>query len=240
MPSIRKLTDLIVFPASWPAAIATRTFAAVEHKSIIKYLRPQTLLDVGANKGQFSLLVRNLLPATEIIAFEPLASEADIFERNFAGDARCKLMRFALSDRAGSAQFHVADRADSSSLLPIGDGQRAAYGMDEAHTLAVEVRRLDEVVTLDQLSGRVLLKIDVQGAEDMVLRGSTALLPHIDLVYLEASFVELYEGQKLAGDVVAQMDGLGYALRSIGSTSNTRHFGATQADLLFSRKELRI
>lgn len=240
MRRLKKLISLASLPGTWRAALTTRTIAGVEHKSIIEYLRPQTVLDVGANKGQFSLLVRSTLPGTRIFAFEPLASEADIFDSNFARDEQCTLFRFALSEDAGTVDFHVADRADSSSLLNIGEGQRTAYGVSKAKTVQVDVRRLDVVVTPDMLSGRVLLKIDVQGAEDMVLRGATQLLPLVDFVYLEASFVELYEGQKLAGDMVVQMAALGYDLRAVGSASDTKHFGATQADLLFSRKEMRI
>ena len=238
MQRLSKIGSLASLPGAWRPLFSTRTLAAVEHRAIIDYLRPQTVLDVGANKGQFSLLVRSLLPETAIWAFEPLASEADIFARNFDGDDRCTLYRFALSDTAGTAEFHIADRPDSSSLLSIGEGQRSAYGVGEARTVSVEVKRLDEIVMPDKLAGRVMLKIDVQGAEHMVLRGATGILPQVDFVYLEASFVELYDGQKLAGDMVVQMDELGFALRAVGSKSDTRQFGATQADLLFIRKGL--
>lgn len=240
MQRLKKLGALAFLPGGLKAAFANKTAAAMEHRSIIEYLRPQTVLDVGANKGQFSLLVRGLLPDARIFAFEPLQSEADTFSKNFTSDIGCTLFRCALSDNAGFAQFHVADRADSSSLLSLAEGQRSAYGVHETGTVQVEVRRLDEVIQQHMLGGRVLLKIDVQGAEDLVVRGATGILPAIQYVYLEASFVELYAGQKLAGDMVVFMDELGYSLRAVGSSSDTKRFGATQADLLFSQKELPI
>lgn len=238
MGRIGKILSLALFPAAWKAALTTKTAAAVEHRAIIKSVSPTTLIDVGANKGQFSLLVRGMLgKSVKIYAFEPLPSEADIFERNLGGDPHCHLYRYALSEAAGTAVFHVASRADSSSLLPLARGQNKAYGVTEANRIEVDVRRLDQVIRPEMLSGRTMLKIDVQGAEDRVLSGALEILDHIDLVYLEASFVELYSGQKLAGEIVSMMHQLGFCLRGVGSASYTEHFGATQADLLFSKAD---
>lgn len=236
MGRIGKILSLAMMPSAWKAAAITRTAAAVEHRSIVQAFRPKTLIDVGANKGQFSLLVRGLIGnEVKIYAFEPLPGEADIFERNFQGDSQCKLYRCALAERESTAKFHVASRADSSSLLPLAHGQRSAYGVVEAGTIDVPVRRLDEVIVPEMLFSPTMLKIDVQGAEDLVLRGATKLLKSLDLIYLEASFVELYANQKLAGEVISMVHELGFSLRGVGSASDTRHFGATQADLLFLR-----
>ena len=209
---IGKILSLATLPSAWKAAAITRTAAAVEHRSIVRSFRPRTLIDVGANKGQFSLLVRGLLGGgVNIYAFEPLPGEADIFERNFQGDPKCKLYRCALGEAEGTAKFHLASRADSSSLLPLAHGQRNAYGVVEAGAIDVPVRRLDEVITREMVCAPTMLKIDVQGAEDMVLRGATGLLNNLDLIYLEASFVELYAGQKLAGEMISMLHDLGFS-----------------------------
>ena len=82
--------------------------------------------------------------------------------------------------------------------------------------------------------GPVMLKIDVQGAELAVLRG-IANLDRIDFVYVELSFVELYEGQPLYADVQRELTARGFALRGAFNQAFTDHFGPTQLDCLFAR-----
>jgi FkbM family methyltransferase len=229
------LVRLAFEPLSWNPLLATRTAVAVEHLPVLRHVRPETLLDVGANKGQFALAARMAASDVRVIAFEPLEAEAEQFRKNFSGATGVSLLPFALAAEAGTARFHVADRADSSSLLRLGAAANSAYGLKEAATIEVQQRRLDEVVVVGDLEGTTLLKIDVQGAEALVLSGATALLGRIDFIYAELSFVPLYEGQALAGEVINLLHRQGFGLRGAFNTSFTSAFGATQADFLFSR-----
>jgi hypothetical protein len=106
------------------------------------------------------------------------------------------------------------------------------------HTVTVKIERLDRVITSDELNGIALLKIDVQGAEGRVIAGAAELLPYIRYVYAEGSFVELYSGQPLAGDLIRHLDAAGFALRGVYNTVFSRAFGPTQADLLFENRAL--
>ena len=208
--------------------------AAVEHIAAIELTAAGTLLDVGANKGQFSLAFRQSRPAGRIVAFEPLTGAADTFARLFAGDPDATLHRVALSDRDGSAEFHVTDRADSSSLLPPGQGQARAFGVSEETRITVPTRRLDNMVAVRDLPGPVLLKIDVQGAELSVISGC-ADFDAIDYIYSELSFVELYEGQPLFQEFAQALAARGYEMAGVFNQVWTREFGPTQADFLFRR-----
>lgn len=217
------------------ALLKHRVAAAIEHDEVISSIAPATLLDIGANKGQFSLATRALSADTAIHAFEPLPTAVERFEKVFAGDRKTVLHPYALAAQEGEVEFHLGSRDDSSSLLPIGEGQQAAYSVTETGVLKVQTRRLQSLVDLDTVARPVLMKIDVQGGELQVLEG-IGDFSAIDHIYVELSFVELYTGQPLFEDVYAFLETHGYRLRGIYNTSFTPEFGMTQVDALFSKK----
>jgi FkbM family methyltransferase len=204
---------------------------AVEHIRALKLVQPKSLIDVGANKGQFSVVARHLFPQLQIHAFEPLESERTLYESVVSGPA--EIHPIALSDTKGTATFFVASRSDSSSLLVPGLGQQAAYGVGPSSVMTVPVARLDEFFQPWNLSPPTLLKLDVQGAELRVLRGAERVLDLIDGIYCEVSFVELYESQSRAEEIVAFLARSAFTLRAAFNLSQTKRFGPTQSDFLF-------
>lgn len=231
-----KLCGIAIRPGLW-RPLMRGTAASMEHLAALRRLDVKTVIDVGANKGQFSVLCRDLFPGVAIVAFEPLPDVARQCARALGGD-RVQIYAHALGARDSRSQFYVTERSDSSSLLIPGAAQERAYGSRVAEAMDVEVRRLDHVLTPAQIAGPALMKLDVQGAERDVLEGCGRLLQDIDYIYLEGSFVELYEGQPLIADIIAFLHGQGFAFRGIYNTSYTRDYGTTQADFLFERIRL--
>jgi FkbM family methyltransferase len=220
-------------PRAWSALANTRTAAAIEHLQVLRDVRADTIIDVGANKGQFSVAARIVNPHVKIVAFEPLDSEARIFEKNHRRSRGVELHRCALSKVEGQADFYVPRRADSSSLRQPTQQASFAYGVSAKYVIRVETRRLDQILAPLALVGCVLLKIDVQGAEGEVIEGAVGILSQVRFIYVEASFVELYAGQLLASGLASLLDALGFELRGVYNMSRTPQFGATQADFLF-------
>lgn len=209
--------------------------ASVEHEAIPLRKDFATVIDVGANRGQFAVFVRRRIPNSTLICFEPLPGARARLKRA-VGEARLQLSEFALGARDGTAEFHVASADHSSSLMPIGSRQVEAFpGTKERRTIAVEVRRLDGVLGQQTLVRPVLMKIDVQGGELGVLEGARLTLEEVDALLVEVSFIELYTGQPLADDVFDHLRGHGFA--SVGTWSITygRHGECLQADFLFAR-----
>ena len=234
LAKVKKGLDILARPDCRRALIRHRVAAATEHVDVIRHCAAETLLDVGANKGQFSLAFRSLRPDAQIIAFEPLPEAADVYAQVFEGDALTRLERTALASGEGTARFHVADRADSSSLLRPGQGQERAFGVHPASTIEVSVKRLDDCIDLTTLVRPSLMKVDVQGAELRVFEGCDAI-ELIDFIYVELSFVELYEGQPLFGEVVHHLSDRGFAVAGLYNQVSTAEFGPTQVDVLFKR-----
>lgn len=210
--------------------------AAIEHRDVIAAMRLETIVDVGGNVGQFSLLARALHPNARIYAFEPLPEAAARFRQVFASDTKVTLFQAAISPEAGPATMHVSASADSSSLLPISARQSELFpGTQEVGVTDVEAGPLSGFVSAGDLYGPALLKIDVQGFELEVLRGTGDLLPVFEHVYVEASFEALYEGQALADDVIAYMVGAGFSEVGRHNVSIGPDGTPIQADFLFHR-----
>jgi FkbM family methyltransferase len=210
--------------------------AAIEHRAIIGFLPLATVVDVGANVGQFSLLVRALHPEARIEAFEPLPEAAARFRLVFQGDDLVTLHEATVAPTQGTATMHVSASADSSSLLPISDRQSELFpGTEEVGTADVVAGPLDAYVARDRIAAPAMLKIDMEGFELEVLRGSGSLLAEFQYVYVEASFEALYEGQALISDVAAFLEGRGFVEAGRFNIAHTADGAPIQADFLFQR-----
>ena len=227
-PRLRKYAKLLQSPACWPA-LTQGVAATFDHDVALGRDRFATVIDVGANKGQFAVYARLRWPQARLICFEPLPGPRATLGRVTRGQA--EIHGCALGAASGVGAMHLASRADSSSLLALGARQKRIFGMDESGTRPVSIRRLDAVVAVPPARPS-LLKIDVQGFELEVLKGATALLPEIDAVYVEASLVELYEGQALHEENERYLQTAGFRLD--GCFNEYIHQGERiQADWLF-------
>jgi FkbM family methyltransferase len=212
--------------------------AAIEHRHLGS-VRARTVVDVGAHRGQFSLLALELFPQAAVLAFEPLSAARGRLAPLMQTEPRFRLYPMALGREAGERLLLIAARDDCSSL-------RAASGAQielepRSRSIASElvpVARLDEVLGADRLRAPALLKIDVQGQELEVLEGALGLLPYFAAIYVEASFRELYDGQALAGDVISWLARRGFALNGVYNLLLDGDGRAVQADLEFKRAAL--
>lgn len=227
----------LVHPLHRSALLGHRIAAAVEHTPVLLRTAAATVIDIGANKGQFALAAIAALPQCEVISFEPLDGEADRFERALRGRDRVRLHRLAIGESDGTATLHVSARPDSSSLLPIGAMQSSAFpGTQASGRRDVRIARLNSILSPPRMRTPVLLKIDVQGYELRCLRGCDELLDLIEWVYVECSLLEFYVGQHLACDVIEHLSARGFDLDGIHHVTPDREGRVLQADFLFRRR----
>jgi FkbM family methyltransferase len=139
-------------------------------------------VDVGAHIGFFAVQFAQAVGAAGMVhAFEPLARNADLLERSIAESGftgRMTLVRAAVSDRTGEATLRFARETLNTGGAFLGD---RATGVDEGLEAAtVPTIGLDEAALRRPVR---LLKMDVEGAEPLVVRGARRLLaadrPHI-------------------------------------------------------------
>jgi FkbM family methyltransferase len=210
--------------------------ASIEHARAFAALRFDTVIDVGANRGQFAIFARRQFPTCRIVSFEPLARPAATFEAIFRGDPHTRLVRAALGAQRGTATMRVTRADDSSSLLEVGRLQTAAFGTEVADMQDVPCGILGDFVDDHEWGERNLLKIDTQGSELDVLRGAEPVLGRFSAIYGELSFAELYVGQALASEVIAYLHARDFNLAGIFNLVESPALGSLQADMLFLRR----
>lgn len=214
--------------------------ASLEHERVLARLNARTVVDVGANLGQFSLLALSLYPEARIFAFEPQTKPAEAFVRLFAGVERVALFSSAIGTCSGRISMHVSRRHDSSSLLPISSAMSEIFpGTEEIGTADVPIAPLAQFLSSEDIVDPALLKIDVQGAELDVLQGCEELLTRFRYIYVELSFVELYTGQAPCHDVIRYLDSQKFRFVGVHNLHQDDTGQAIQADFLFRRAEAR-
>lgn len=209
-----------------------------EHHDLIASLgHLDAVFDIGANVGQFALLITALHPNAKVYSFEPLNGPANTFEKVMATKDNVELFRVALGNREGEDTIYVSARNDSSSLLQPKLQSQYFPGTHEVAIETIIVKRLDQQFLAMKSFGTTLLKIDVQGFEGEVLRGGENVLPHFDWIYAEMSFVELYKGQDLAHILIDWLMDRQFDLYSVLVDPNAIKDGRpVQADFLFRNR----
>ncbi|MGB6830088.1 MAG: FkbM family methyltransferase [Terracidiphilus sp.] len=234
---VKKLARLVKRSA-YQRALRKGVAAGIEHELILASLQCNTVVDIGANRGQFALVARHCFPNARIIAFEPLPNPARVFRDVFAGQNGIVLHECAIGSSSGRYMMHVSERDDCSSLLPITDmmtGLRPGTG--EVGQLEIRVETLGSFVQEADLLEPALLKIDVQGFELQCLQGCRELLPHFKYIYSECAFREFYAGQVLASRLIEFAFEQGFDLTEICHLSHDSDGRSLDADLLFTRRE---
>jgi FkbM family methyltransferase len=172
------------------------------------------LLDVGANVGSYARIARKDGYRGRIVSFEPGDEAFSALEQASARDPLWECRKLALGNDDGDAKLNISRNTVSSSLLPIAPATVAAA--PEAAYVGVEVVMLARLDTLanELLEGneRLFLKLDVQGLELEVVRGSSTTLSRVSAIEAEMSVQPVYEGQPLLTAVVAHLDRAGFDL----------------------------
>ncbi|MBI2516067.1 MAG: FkbM family methyltransferase [Opitutae bacterium] len=136
----------------------------------------ETCADIGANIGYMTSVMAARLPSGGTIwSFEPVPEIAATLRENLAAwTPRCRTeFRFrpeALADEDGERAIHLSAEFPENR----GTASFRADRSETARTFQVQTRRLDSLCDASVRFG--LIKLDVEGAEELVLRGADALL----------------------------------------------------------------
>jgi FkbM family methyltransferase len=165
--------------------------------------------DIGGNVGYFALLMSKAAAAGSVHVFEPIPMNATLVKANaeLNGLSNVLVNNVAVGAEEGSANFSISIDSAYSSM-------RATGRIAEAQSIEVPLITLDNYIDRTGIRKVDIMKVDVEGAEDMVLVGASALLsdsarrPRV--VLLELFDENLIPFGTSVGAIVERMIAFGY------------------------------
>ena len=238
---VLKYLDGILHPDMIKAKIKGVSYDMYKEVGKLKSIgiKPNTVIDVGANIGEYSLAVNEILCVDEIYAFEPLSYAFKKIEQLSTKIPGLYVFNVAVGMEKKKCVMYENEYGATSSLLPISEELVSAFPLAaKTKKISVEMNTLNDVFLSKKLKGPVLLKIDVQGYEEKVLYGATDILKYVDYIQIELSFTELYVGQLLFSEMKEIIESFGFNFNGqIGEIRDDNTGKLLQIDAIFMKKK---
>jgi FkbM family methyltransferase len=190
----------------------------------LKNLTIRTIIDVGANAGQFARMVQKIFPEANIYCFEPLPAPFGEISRWAKNQQdKIKVFNLSLGDAEGNAEmsYHLK-HSPSSSFLKTTELCEALYPLTKNQSsIIVKQTTLDKIMAgfPKPPSPEILIKIDVQGYEINVIRGGLETLSKSKACIIEINLYELYKSQPSFKELFLLLDEIGY--KYLGNLNQT-------------------
>lgn len=219
---------------SLPAADCWRNgrFATRFYYAHLKSLgwQPHTIIDVGAYHGDWTAEMLAAFPGLQAAyCMEALPEKAKPLKQRFSGWPVRVFQALVGPVEKAAVDFFAAE--SGSSVM-----QELSVTPKEMRQ--VSMTTLDKLLASEQMSGPLLLKLDVQGYELEVLKGAVQLLQQTTLVQLEVSWLDYNQGAPDIVQVLQAMDAHGFVpLELAGLHRRKDNWALMQTDIIFCRPD---
>ena len=202
-------------------------------QSCVKSKQP-VIFDIGAHHGQSVKYLEGIFNSPVIYSFEPDPDSFSVLAENTSKDNR--IFNFAFSNANGESCFFQNKISHTNGLYEVNvdsrDSIRAQnknieYKKEVNNKIYVKTRTLDNFFEEHDIKFVDLMKIDTQGAEELVLEGGYSSLDKINAIILEVSFFDYYLHKTSFKDIEKYLLPAGFELFSILETSNNPLNGRT-------------
>jgi FkbM family methyltransferase len=176
----------------------------------------KTIIDIGANRGQFARRAASVFPEAKMFCFEPVKSAFDELTK-WAKTTNGRVLTFniALGDKEEVKEMFLhSDHDDSSSMLETTKSYESNFSfVKNQQTIKVNQYPLDtaiEKIVKNNFDKEILVKMDVQGYEDLVIVGAQKILSQAKVCIIEIVNDEFYKGQPDFKKIFILMDEIGF------------------------------
>jgi len=207
-----------------------------------------TCIDVGANIGAAALpMARRVRESGRVVCFEPVPHIAERLRQNSTKNRLTDIItvhQVALTDRVGVGEMAIPPSDHTNQGM--GSLVERSYG-DLTKSISVKCQTLDSFIKDHPLTRLDFLKVDIQGAEPLFLKGAQNTLNQFaPMIAMELAPSSLASSGYSSRDVIAMMEHLGYSAWTLSNSGkrSTRLSAATCPDaysadnVLFERRAL--
>lgn len=234
--SVRRCAHLLGIEVSRHYRAGTTNRPVGKFRSFLEDLRsrgyhPQFILDVGANRGEWTRLAKTIWPLARCLLLEPLVEMRPHLQQLNEEYPDVDWLSVGAGAEDGTLWLNVTDDFYGSSFLR-SPADSPTTSLQERR---VPVRTVDAILAEREIKTANLVKLDVQGFELEVLKGGAALFGRTELFVVEVSLYAFHEGTPLVSDVVEFMAQRGYELYDVAAALRRPSDGALgQLDLVFA------
>ncbi len=197
-------------------------------------LRCNVVLDVGANRGDWTRLARTVFPDARFVLIEPQHEMAGYLDALCTPDSGCRWFEAGAGATAGELTLTIwDDLVGSSFLAPEPNGAAS-----DRPQRVVPIVTIDELLAREGYARPELVKLDIQGFELEALRGASGIFGAAELIVLEVSLFEFLPQTPVLSEVVAFMDERDYVVYDVAGFARRPSDGALgQLDLCFAPRQ---
>ncbi len=176
----------------------------------------QTIIDVGANSGQFVNYFGPHLPGVKFHSFEPIKSVFEQLNKNVS-EYNVVTYNLGLGSSNEEMEINVNTFSPSSSILELTELHKSNFKQAKEIVAKerIQIKKMDDVFENISLKDNVLLKIDVQGFEEEVIKGGLNVIDRSHIIVIEVCYTPLYKGEKDFNYIYKLMTGLGFSYKGI-------------------------
>jgi FkbM family methyltransferase len=167
----------------------------------------KTVIDIGANEGSFIKAANYVFPDAKIYAFEPQTKFYDLIKNL----QNVIAFNFGLWNAEDEAVFYInsENTGASSFLKPLDDYMKYIGTKSQISENILQRKRFDKLnITIER---PCFVKIDVEGAEEKVLKGFGDKLKEVDILQIEWFFRDFNENQMKLGRLLPLLEKSGFA-----------------------------
>ena len=190
-----------------------------------------SVVDIGASNGKWSMDAMKILPGAAFLAIEPLKEREDALQALKQSNSKFDyVLCVAGGTDGGDVTLNVSDDLDGSTVNAMGGEQRK-----------VSARTLDSVASEKKLKAPYLLKFDTHGYEIPILEGASDTLDRTNVIIMEVYNFEITDNALRFHEMCLHMEGLGFRCYDIsGPMLRPYDQSFWQMDLVFCRSDSKI
>jgi FkbM family methyltransferase len=210
-------------------------------KSIFEKYEISTVLDVGANIGQYYDFLRNRVGFDGTIhSFEPIPELFNEMSARSKNDKLWKIHNIGLGSENTVLEFNVMAHSVFSSFLKPDNTATEKFSESNSiqRVIKVPVRKLDDYlpsIGLNDLNG-VYLKVDTQGFDREVFGGSLGTLGSIKALQFELAIQRIYKGVPDFLDMLKFIGEFGFDISGMFPITSDEHLRALEFDCLMVKQ----